>query len=173
MMMEWSPTYTAQGFINGFKENEIYYIAYIDNNEELKSLPVKLEQIYKESSPYSSNRIYYQTKLYLPHYYYKSFMHKWFDKKSVKYILDDKYVSIEYIAPTSHESIIKLLCITKSPHKGIKDIIANVLDTFADTYPDIYLDKIQNYSGMTCSHPPYIKGYSIEVPDTSFRVTNS
>ena len=161
------------GFINGFKPDTIYYIAYIDSNKEVKALPVKLEQIYIESSPYSNHKRFFLTKLYLPQYYYKSFMHKWFNKESVKYILDTgPYISTEYLANTSQEAIINLLSITKSPHKGIKNIINKILDTFADNYPDIYLDKIQNYSGMTCSHPPYIKGYSIEVPDNSFRVTS-
>jgi hypothetical protein len=163
MFAEWSPTYTPNGFIQGFEKDKIYYIGYINKNFKLQTLGVKLEQIYLESSPFGSRNDY--TKLYSPYKFYKTFFHKCLNISGIKYKLDNgPYISTEFLGENELEAKIRLLRIIKDrPSNKIKSVVINIITEFAIEFPDIYLSQILNYDKMSYSYPPFIEGYSINV----------
>ena len=159
MIYDYSPTYTPRGHKKGFEKDIEYFVAYIDTDGDIKTTKVKIEQLYSESSPVPDRTPRWYIKLFIPQPYHKSFIHRWFDKVDYKYEFDDELINFEYIAPTEQEAIINYFNIMSNRHQIFADTYQKNLDTFADEYPEIYLNKIQNYKGLRCSHPPHYEAF--------------
>jgi len=159
MFYEGSPEYYKVDFNFDYSNDTYYNVAYLNNNNILSTTQVFIHSLYEEdpmpgyySDRKPSRRL--MAKLLLPETYYKSFIHKWFNKSSIRYVLHDEYIDIRFVKETDLEARISYLNILSKPNESLKPTIEKITYEFALKYPDIFLNKIQNYRGLIMSHPP-------------------
>lgn len=157
MIYDGPPSYSHRGFTKGFKEETEYFVAYIDNNDELKTKKVFVEAVYSESTPIHTSRdtARWYVKLYIPELRYKTFLHKWAGFPYTKYEFLDEYIHMDFVKETEEEAKVAYLNIMKKPHKGLIPTMKKLHDDFADKCPDVYFSKILTYKGLSTSHPPH------------------
>lgn len=159
MIYDGPSEYYKRGFNSEFKKDTPYYVALVNKNNELITVKVYIESLYEEDSMpgfYSNNKPSNRmlAKLFIPQSYYKSFMHKWFNKPSTKYEFLDEYIYVQFIKPTELEAKMAYLNVMSNANATYFPAINQLSDEFALEYPDLFLNKMQNYKGLRISHPP-------------------
>ena len=165
-MFEYSPEYKLEPTNTKFNDDEFYYIGFINQDGYVDVLEIMIGELYSESSPYSQRKRYY-AKVLIPQEYYKSFIHKWLGLTSTKYYLSENKIDISFIKETPLEAEITFYSILQQPHINFAEIIKKSEEAFAIKYPDIYLNRVLTKQKMTCSHPPFLEGKSMNIINNS------
>lgn len=90
--------------------------------DSLQTMGVKIEQLYSETPPiYNGNdNTSWYAKLYIvKRTYYKSFLHKWFNKPTTEYDFNDKRVCLPFLEKNEMDVRITYLNIMVKPNRSM------------------------------------------------------
>ena len=145
--------------------DNIWYVTTIKDNE-IVTLPVKIT-----SSVIAQGRGY-STRYYILSYevkIFKSFLHKWFDKQTIEYKPLNIKVLSDFVKKTPEEAELSYYNIMHTPHKDFT-LLVKKRNEFINKNPDIFLNKMVNYNGISMSHPPKLFG---DMEYNGFEVTRN
>lgn len=141
-----------------YKRNKEYFIAYLDSDETIKTVCIKLEKLYIEDSGFDYNNkqstISWVAKILFKKIKYKTFIHKFFKIKHTEWCSYNKYVNVSYIKETEPEAKIAFLDITNLiKDENIKTILEKEDTKIALEFPDLYL-RFSNTSKIKMLYLP-------------------
>ena len=145
--------------------DNILYVTTIKDND-IVTIPVKITSMVIAQGRGYSTRYYTLSYEVIT---FKSFLHKWFNKLSVEYKPLKTKVLSDFVKKTPEEAELSYYNIMHTPHKDFTLLVKKRND-YIDRNPDVYLNKMMNYGGISMSHPPKLFG---DMEYNGFEVTRN
>ncbi len=134
--------------INSFDSNKSWFIAF-NNRGRLDVREVQVSKV-EEDDYMNISRVIVKIKTLT----YKNKLHKFLHIKTYIFVPYEEYMDPKYIKESEFEAKIAYLQI-----QSINDGVDDLLTSFALEYPDVYLNKIQNYKGSRSYNIPTYEKY--------------